>query len=316
LGNADFYWKGILPTDTLAGLPSGSRVLNPAILAQVPQGKGSYVIMTYSPDTFPFDRTRFNAALTEYKNHRQQKAVETPEERQARTQREMPFNAFYLADSQRVSYRTINRMLDNLNVPLMDYPWLMPAGAQSGGMSIDLTGQWQICASTAGEETPPTADSPRWKPIAVPSYWKDQVAEMKNHKDYVWYRKVFDCPDALDSAAKVALHIGSIADEDWAYLNGQLIGRLGTDTEPNTFWFARRQYKLTPAQTQAGLLRKGQNVLTVRVNNIRLDGGIWRGPVKFVYSIPQSSPDQVNRRSPYLRQDIGILDDPYVYQGW
>ncbi len=317
LGNADFYWKGILPIYTLSGLPAGSRMLNPAIIAQVPQGKGSYILMTYSPDSFPYDRDRFLAAQAEYVKRQQQKVNETPEERQARNQREKSFNGFYFADSQRVAYRTLNRMLDNLNVSVADYPWLLPsAGAQASTLSIDLTGQWQICTSSVSEETPPPAESPRWKPITVPGYWKDQVADMKNFKGYVWYRKAFDCPDALDAASKSALDIGSVADEDWAYLNGQFIGHIGTDLEPNTFWFARRHYKLTPPQIQSGLLRKGANVLTVRVNNVRLDGGIWRGPVKFVYSIPQSSPDLANRRSPYIRQDIGIADDPYMYQGW
>jgi len=317
LGNADFYWKGILPTDILSGLPAGSRMLNPAIIAQVPLGKGSYILMTYSPDSFPYDRDRFLAAQAEYVKRQQQKVTETSEERQARNQRERSFNGFYFADSQRIAYRTLNRMLDNLNVSVADYAWLQPsAGTQASTLSIDLTGQWQICTSSASEETPPPAESPRWKPINVPGYWKDQLADMKTFKGYVWYRKTFDCPDTLDAASKVALDIGSVADEDWAYLNGQPIGHIGTDLEPNTFWFARRHYKLTPPQIQSGLLRKGPNVLAVRVNNIRLDGGIWRGPVKFVYSIPQSSPDLLNRRSPYLRQDIGIADDPYMYQGW
>lgn len=317
LGNADFYWKGILPVDTLSGLPAGSLALDPGILAQVPQGNGSYVLMQYGPDTFPYDRGRFTNAVAEARLRLKQKTVELPGDRQAREQREMAFNAFHLENSQRVSFRTINRLLDNLNVALMDYLYLAPsAGTQFSTVAVDLTGPWQICTSVENEDTPPPPDSPRWKPIAVPGYWKDQVSEMKNYKGFVWYRKDFDCPDTLDPAGRVALHIGSIADEDWAYLNSQFIGRLGMDIEPNTYWFTRREYKLTAAQMKASLLRKGSNTLTIRVNNIRLDGGIWRGPVKIVYSIPQNSPDLVSRRSPYIRQDIGVLDDPYMYQGW
>jgi len=52
------------------------------------------------------------------------------------------------------------------------------------------------------------------------------------------------------------------------------------------------------------------------VINIRLDGSIWRGLVKFGYSMLQNSPDLISRRSPYSRRDIGLLDDPFVYQGW
>jgi len=97
-----------------------------------------------------------------------------------------------------------------------------------------------------------------WRPIGVPGYWEDQgISDLDGA---VWYRKEIDVPASMTSRpAKVFL--GRIVDEDFFYLNGQLVGN-------TTYLYPQRRYVLP-----AGLLRPGKNVLVIRVINHSGKGG-------------------------------------------
>lgn len=67
----------------------------------------------------------------------------------------------------------------------------------------------------------------------------------------VWFRKTFNLPDSLvDKAGN--LYLGTIVDADETYLNGVKIGSI-------TYRYPPRRYKVP-----AGLLKKGENVVTIR----------------------------------------------------
>jgi hypothetical protein len=70
-----------------------------------------------------------------------------------------------------------------------------------------------------------------------------------------------------------------------------------------------RSYRLP-----AGLLKVGENTVTVRINNTFLDGGIM-GPAALLFEDPKVTAERRLTMVPYLH-DVDRTDDPYMYCGW
>lgn len=103
--------------------------------------------------------------------------------------------------------------------------------------------------------------------VAVPGYWAD--APLVDFDGVVWLTYQFDLPKKLAGKPAV-LHVGKIDDDDTTYLNGELVGHTrGFD--------AQRVY-----QVEKGVLKKGANVIAVKVVDYQQGGGIW-GDAKDVY---------------------------------
>jgi sialate O-acetylesterase len=136
----------------------------------------------------------------------------------------------------------------------------------------------------------------------VPGDWESQWEDARDYNGVVWLRRHFTLPADRLQAHKV-LTIGAVDDEDWTYLNGQLIGHIGQDTDPTDYWSALRQYPIP-----AGLLKAGDNVLAVRVNDLRQAGGIVKGPVGIFLPGRWLA-------SYYVNEPV-TLDDPYRYERW
>jgi len=97
-----------------------------------------------------------------------------------------------------------------------------------------------------------------WKQIAIPGYWEDQGVRDLNGS--VWYRKEVDVPASMTGRpAKVFL--GRIVDEDFLYINGQLVGN-------TTYQYPQRRYTVP-----SGVLKPGKNLFVVRVINNYGKGG-------------------------------------------
>jgi len=97
-----------------------------------------------------------------------------------------------------------------------------------------------------------------WRQIAIPGYWEDQG--LKDLNGSVWYRKEVDVPASMTGRlAKVFL--GRIVDEDFLYINGQLVGN-------TTYQYPQRRYAVP-----AGVLKPGKNIFVVRVINNYGKGG-------------------------------------------
>jgi sialate O-acetylesterase len=97
-----------------------------------------------------------------------------------------------------------------------------------------------------------------WHPFWLPGYWADQG--IKGLNGVVWFRKEIDVPASM--AGKPAkLFVGRIVDADETYLNGVKIGNI-------TYQYPPRRYEVP-----VGLLKKGKNLLVVRVTNSSGEGG-------------------------------------------
>lgn len=106
----------------------------------------------------------------------------------------------------------------------------------------------------------PNLDESGWASVTVPSPWEEQGYEDVN--GIGWYRSSFELT-ADEAAAGVILGLGRIDDSDRTWINGTEIG--GT----RMAWNQPREYPV-----EAGALRPGRNVVTVRVEDTGGNGGM------------------------------------------
>lgn len=97
-----------------------------------------------------------------------------------------------------------------------------------------------------------------WRRISIPGYWEDQG--VKGLDGIVWYRKEIEIPSSMINLP-AKLDMGRIVDADFIYINGKLIGN-------TSYQYPQRRYHIP-----AGVLKKGKNIITVRVINYFNKGG-------------------------------------------
>ena len=106
----------------------------------------------------------------------------------------------------------------------------------------------------------PDFDDSSWETVTLPKEWSDMG--LGGFDGAMWYRHALDIP--ADMAGKdLLLSLGQIDDIDYTYFNGELVGR--------SFEFARQRLYVVPAR----LVRKGRNVIAVRVVDNIGGGGIY-----------------------------------------
>ncbi|MCA1947130.1 MAG: 9-O-acetylesterase [Armatimonadetes bacterium] len=105
-------------------------------------------------------------------------------------------------------------------------------------------------------------DGPAWKPVARPMFEGNGLDEFDG---FAWFRATVKVPEAL-AGREAFLQLGAIDDQDTVWINGRLVG----STEG---WSLPRHYALPK-----GLLKAGENVLTVRVLDTMGAGGLTAEP--------------------------------------
>lgn len=97
-----------------------------------------------------------------------------------------------------------------------------------------------------------------WDQMQIPNYWAD--SSLGNVNGVVWFRREIDVPkEMVGKAAK--LFMGRIVDQDFVYVNDQLIGTTGYQYPP-------RRYDV-----HADVLKEGKNTIVIRVINNSGKGG-------------------------------------------
>jgi hypothetical protein len=137
---------------------------------------------------------------------------------------------------------------------------------------LDLTGKWKFSIGDDSLWASPDYNDRDWEEIKVPSSWENEG--FYGYNGYAWYRKWIELP-AEYSNSNLMLHLGFIDDVDETYLNGNLVGLSG-GFPPYflTAYNASRKYFL-PKQ----FLKKGKNLIAVRVYDAQLEGGITNGKI-------------------------------------
>lgn len=112
-------------------------------------------------------------------------------------------------------------------------------------------------------------DASLWKEVHIPFFFKD--TELKGFIGSVWFRREFSVPEGL-AGKEAKIWLGTIVDSDTVYINGVMAGH--TD-----YQYPPRKYVIP-----AGLLRKGRNVITVRVKCENRQGRFTPGKIYAVFN--------------------------------
>lgn len=107
----------------------------------------------------------------------------------------------------------------------------------------------------------PDVDTAKWQSTKIPSLWQDN--EVSESAGVVWYRKTVEIPAEL-AKQNALLIFGTIVDADQIFVNGTKIGE-------TTYMYPPRRYVVP-----AGVLRPGENIITVRVTSQQGKGGFVR----------------------------------------
>jgi hypothetical protein len=145
-------------------------------------------------------------------------------------------------------------------------------------LDMAITGKWKFHLGDNKQWISPGFEDNYWKEINVPQKWENEGYD--NYDGYAWYRKEFKVPSNFKGKI-LYLSLGKIDDYDYTYLNGVLIGNVfdlkkdGDYNRKGNEYRARRIYKIPE-----NLLKfDGANVLSVRVYDGQMGGGIYEGPI-------------------------------------
>jgi putative membrane-bound dehydrogenase-like protein len=107
-------------------------------------------------------------------------------------------------------------------------------------------------------------DVSAWKELETPARWsKTSAEELQDFDGVVWVRKTFVL-DAGISKNAGKLNLGPIDDTDDTYVNGTRVGGMVRA------WNEARSYKVA-----AGVLREGENQITIKISDSGGRGGIY-----------------------------------------
>jgi sialate O-acetylesterase len=149
-------------------------------------------------------------------------------------------------------------------------------------LNLNLAGKWKFKLFDKKAWRDKNFDDSKWNDIWVPMSWESQG--YFNHDGYAWYRKNFILPGYLEND-KLYLILGKIDDYDEVFVNGEKVGE--TSNLPghsgffnDSWWGNGNDYNLNRAyQVRKGLLKKGENVIAIRVYDAQQQGGIYEGPI-------------------------------------
>lgn len=97
-----------------------------------------------------------------------------------------------------------------------------------------------------------------WSKMNIPGFWKDQ--SIGNVNGVVWFRKEIEVPESM-VGKPAKLMMGRIVDQDFVYVNGEMVGTTGYQYPP-------RRYDV-----KEGILKAGKNTIAIRVINNSGSGG-------------------------------------------
>jgi sialate O-acetylesterase len=125
-------------------------------------------------------------------------------------------------------------------------------------------------------------DTSDWKTMILPTLWEN--AGYPDFDGVFWFRRTFDLPQNWDGR-DVLLHLGAVDDDDATWVNGAMVGS-------TIGWDRLRVYRVP-----GHLLRRGTNVIAVRVLDTGAGGGLYGGgdTMRLMYGLPgQDSRKETN----------------------
>lgn len=124
----------------------------------------------------------------------------------------------------------------------------------------DLQGSLNVSSTEIETWRQPASNDRQWKKMHVPGLWEQQA--LGDFDGIVWLRRNFTVAPA-DAGKEATLELGMIDDSDETYVNGVKAGSTRGYSE-------KRIYRIP-----AGMLKEGNNVVAVRVEDTGGGGGIY-----------------------------------------
>lgn len=110
----------------------------------------------------------------------------------------------------------------------------------------------------------PAMEASGWPVMTLPTLWEG--AGLPGLDGVVWFRTTFELTDP-ESESDLFLSLGPIDDSDETFINGRKVGEMWS------------QYNVPRKYTApSDVLRPGENILTVRVEDYTGGGGLWGKP--------------------------------------
>lgn len=133
---------------------------------------------------------------------------------------------------------------------------------------VNFDVKWRFQIGDARDYAAPHFDDAKWEQIEIGNEWEKQG--FPGYDGIAWYRIRFVIPSSEDGK-NLYIKLGLIDDADQTFLNGQLIGELGSfPPHPKTAYNIRRLYPVPPLVPKIGK----ENVLAIRVCDFRGAGGL------------------------------------------
>ena len=138
---------------------------------------------------------------------------------------------------------------------------------------VNFRGDWKFNLGDDPRWADPKFDDHNWSEIYVPARWEDEG--YPGYDGYAWYRRHFDVSENWRTK-ELIVELGKIDDVDEVYINGQLVGCLGSFPPGyESAYDVERRYPIS-----YDLLKPDEdNVIAVRVYDDHGYGGITDGPV-------------------------------------
>jgi len=149
-------------------------------------------------------------------------------------------------------------------------------------LDVKLEGEWKFKTGDSPDWKEANYNDSKWNKIIVPGFWENQG--YPEYDGFARYRKSFEIPENL-LTKNLTLIAGKIDDLDEIYFNGKLIGSTGEIKKDENGhiklkneWLNLRVYDIPKNLINP----HGKNVISVKVYDGYINGGIYRGPVGIV----------------------------------
>ncbi|MDZ4792807.1 MAG: sialate O-acetylesterase [Bacteroidota bacterium] len=139
-----------------------------------------------------------------------------------------------------------------------------------------------------------------WPSMNVPGLWEYQA--LADFDGVVWYRKTIELGEEFEGK-EALLELAMINDSDDSYVNGVKVGKMSRN-------FKEKRKYIIPT----GVLKKGKNVIAVRVEDIGGSGGIYGDSADLKLGIPSSSISLAGKwmfQVESIRKSSGISPNEY-----
>jgi sialate O-acetylesterase len=114
-----------------------------------------------------------------------------------------------------------------------------------------------------------------WKEMKVPGLWEQKG--LPGVDGVIWFRKTVTLTKQ-QAESNALLSLGAIDDSDWTWINGVEVGNLHNQYDK------ARIYRLQP-----GILKEGENVIAVKVEDTGGGGGFWGKPEEIFLQLGDES---------------------------